>query len=270
MAPRRSPSPPARRCSAAPQTPRPGMVCCHGRARVRRPTRSGDSWNSHGPRAPWHAQGVPSPGMGSGTLAVGLPPPAALVRAPAPVLHPPRVSRVPSPPGLGRWRAAPAGSRPCPPWSRRRLPCVRGPRPRRRVWCLSPLLPTRPRPSPRAARVGAPQSPSSACSPAPFSRLQACAPVPARRGARHPEHSSRSGLHRRAAVPFPSEPLPDCDRPVPRRCDPSASGHGRYGDVHPIRCAALSAAPRTPGVSRCRKRERGTSGRWRQSAGRLG
>jgi hypothetical protein len=34
-----------------------------------------------------------------------------------------------------------------------------------------------------------------------------------------------------------------------------------------IRCAALSAAPRTLRLSRCRKRERGTSGRWRQSAG---
>src|SRR5438093_713389 len=29
-------------------------------------------------------------------------------------------------------------------------------------------------------------------------------------------------------------------------------------DFHLIRCAALSAAPRTLGVSRCRKRERGT------------
>jgi len=38
------------------------------------------------------------------------------------------------------------------------------------------------------------------------------------------------------------------------------------GDFHPIRCAALSAAPLTLPLSRCRKRERRRSGRWRQSA----
>jgi hypothetical protein len=45
-----------------------------------------------------------------------------------------------------------------------------------------------------------------------------------RRCARHPDRSSRYGLHRRAAVTFPSEPLTGCSLPVPRICAPSASG----------------------------------------------
>jgi hypothetical protein len=58
--------------------------------------------------------------------------------------------------GLCRLLSAPAGRRTFPTFSLRLFPDVRGPRPRRLVWCLSPFLPTRPRPSPRADRGGAP------------------------------------------------------------------------------------------------------------------
>ena len=51
-----------------------------------------------------------------------------------------------------------------------------------------------------------------------FSRLQSFAHVQARRFARHPDRSYRYGLHRMAAVTFPSEPLTVCYLPVPRIC----------------------------------------------------
>src|SRR5262249_39250290 len=103
-------------------------------------------------------------------LSGGTPPLASLFRAHAPVLPPPCASRVPSPPGLGRVRSAPAGSRPCPTFSRRLCPGVRGPLPRQLVACGAPFLPPRQRPAPRAARVGAQHSPDSACRTAPCSR----------------------------------------------------------------------------------------------------
>jgi hypothetical protein len=155
-APRRSPSRTARGLRADSHPPLRRMVCFHGRSLVRRPTRSGDSWSGHVPRVPVHAQGVTSCVMVSRPLSVGVPPRALLVRTPAPVLHPPRVSVLPSTPGLCRWRSAPAGSRTFPTFSLRLCPGVLGPLPRRLVRCPGPLLPSRPRPSPRADRVGAP------------------------------------------------------------------------------------------------------------------
>ena len=156
LASRRSPCPLARSCSAAPQTPRSEMVCFHGRSLVPRPHLSGDSWRGHGPRAPVPERGVPARVGGAPPTSPGGTLLASLVRAPAPVLLPPPGSVLPSPPGLGRWLAAPAGSRPFPTFSRRRGPGVLGPLPRRRVRRPGPLLPSRPRPAPRADPGGAP------------------------------------------------------------------------------------------------------------------
>src|SRR5262249_12292764 len=58
--------------------------------------------------------------------------------------------------GLCRLLSAPAGRRTFPTFSLRIFPSVLGPLPRRLVWCLSPFLPTRQRPSPRSDRGGAP------------------------------------------------------------------------------------------------------------------
>jgi len=127
--------------------------------------------------------------------------------------------------GLCRLLSAPAGPRTFPTLSLRILPCVLGPLPRQLVWCMYPFLPTRHRPSPRSDRVGAQQSPYSDFSTAPFSRLQSFRHVQAHRFARHPDRSYRYGLHRMAAVTFPSEPLVGCYLPTPRICSPSASGH---------------------------------------------
>jgi len=201
------------------------MVCFHGRSIVRRPYMSGYSWSGQVPRAPLHAQGVTSHIMVSGTMSVGITPPSSLIRAHAPALRPPRVSVVPSTPGLCRLLSAPAGRRTFPTLSLRIFPCVLGPLPRRLVWCLYPFLPTRQRPSPRSERVGAQQSPYSDFSTARFSRLQSFAHVQARRFARHPDRSYRYGRHRRAAVTFTSEPLTGCYLPVPRICYPSESGN---------------------------------------------
>ena len=140
------------------------MVCFHGRSIVRRPNMSGYSWSGHVPRVPLHAQGVTSCVMASRTMSVGVTPRSLLIRTHAPVLNPPRVSVIPSTPGLCRLLSAPAGRRTFPTLSLRIFPCVLGPLPRRLVRCACPFLPSRQRPSPRADRVGAP--------PCPVQRLQ--------------------------------------------------------------------------------------------------
>jgi hypothetical protein len=198
----------------------PGTIWCAstGAPLFPGPTMSGDSWSCQGPRAPLPVHGVTWHALMSRPMAAGIPPPSSLLRAHAPVLPPPRASVVPSTPGLCRLRSAPAGSRTFPTLSLRLCPCVLGPLPRRLVWGPYPLLPPRQRPAPRADRVGAPPCPYSDVSTAPFSRLQSFADVQARRGARHPDRSYRYGLHRRAAVTFPSEPLTICYLPVPRIC----------------------------------------------------
>jgi hypothetical protein len=177
------------------------------------------------PLCPW--TGFPCPVLMSRTMAVGLPPLSSLLRAHAPGLLPPRASVGPCTPGLCRLRSAPAGRRTFPTLSRRLCPCGLGPLPRPRVAGLYPLRPPRPRPAPRADRVGAQQSPYSACRTAPLSRLQSLLHGQARRCARPPERSSRYGRHRLAAVPFPSEHRAGCSLPTPRICLPSESGNGR-------------------------------------------
>ena len=225
MASRRSPSHPARSFRADPHPPRRAMVCFHGRSIVHRPSLSGDSWCGQVPRVPLHKSGVTSLVVLSGITSAGVTLPSSLLRTPAPILPPPRASVRPSTPGLCRLLSAPAGRRTFPTCSLRLLPCVLGPLPRPLVECLYPFLPPRPRPSPRSDRVGASQRPSSDCSPAPVSRLQSLRHVPAHRWARHPDRSYRYRCYRRAAVPFPSEPLMGCSLPMPRICLPSESGH---------------------------------------------
>ena len=156
LAPRRSPSRTARGLSADSHPPLRSMVCFHGRSMVRRSHMSGYSWSGQVPRGPLHAQGVTSCVMVSRTMSVGVTPRALLVRTHAPVLNPPRVSVIPSTPGLCRLLSAPAGRRTFPTLSLRIFPCVLGPLPRRLVRCPCPFLPSRQRPSPRSDRVGAP------------------------------------------------------------------------------------------------------------------
>ena len=127
--------------------------------------------------------------------------------------------------GLCRLLSAPAGRRTFPTFSLRIFPCVLGPLPRQLVECIYPFLPPRHRPSPRSDQVGASQSPYSDCSTAPFSRLQSFLHVQAHRFACHPDRSYRYGIHRRATVTFPSEPLMGCYLPTPRICYPSESGN---------------------------------------------
>ena len=149
------------------------------------------------PRVPWHAQGVTSCVMVSRTMSVGVPPRALLVRTHAPVLHPPPGWALPSTPGLCRLRSAPAGRRTFPTFSLRLCPGVLGPLPRRLVRGPCPFLPSRPRPSPRADRVGAPPCTVQRL---PYGALcrgwQLCADVQARRCACHPDRSYRYSVSR--------------------------------------------------------------------------
>jgi hypothetical protein len=189
------------------------------------PTLSGYSWSGQVPRAPVHGPGVTSHVMVSRTMAVGITPPSSLLRAHAPVLLPPHVLVIPSTPGLCRLLSAPAGRRTFPTLSLRLCPCVLGPLPRRLVRCVDPLLPPRPRPSPRAAQGGAPRCPiqrlpDGALCEAAVMRCCAGPPVCS------PPRSLLPLPHRRmAAVTFPSEPLVGCYLPTPRIGLPSASGN---------------------------------------------
>src|SRR5437773_2134333 len=124
----------------------------------------------------------------------------------------------PRTPSLCRLLSAPAGRRTFPTFSLPIFPCVLGPLPRRLVWCIDPLRPTRQRPSPRSDQVGAPPCPYSDFSTAPFARLQSFLPVQAHRFAHHPGRSSRYGVRRMAAVVSPSEPLVGRYLPTPRIC----------------------------------------------------
>jgi hypothetical protein len=169
--------------------------------------------------------GVTAHGLVSGTLSVGMPPPSSLLRAQASVLHPPAASVVPSHRGAVPVAVRPCGEEDLPDVVRPICPCVRGPLPRRLVRGFDPFLPSRPRPSPRADRGGAPPGPCSDCSTAPCARLQSFAPGQARRCAHHPGRSSRYGGRRMAAVVSPSEPLVGRSLPTPRICSPSESGH---------------------------------------------
>ena len=186
---------------------------------------SGYSWSCQVPRVPLHKPGVTSLVVISWTTSAGMTLPSSLVRTHAPILPPPRASVVPRSLGLCRLLSAPAGRRTFPTLSLRIFPCGLGPLPRQLVECLYPFLPPRHRPSPRSDRVGASQSPYSDFGTAPFSRLQSFLHVQAHRFARHPDRSYRYGVHRMAAVTFPSEPLTVCYLPVPRICSPSESGN---------------------------------------------
>jgi len=202
------------------------------------------------PRAPLHEPGVPLLVVVSWTTSAGATPPSSLLRAHAPVLPPPRASVVPSTPGLCRLLSAPAGRRTFPTLSLRICPYVLGPLPRWLVRCSYPFLPSRHRPSPRSDRVGAPPCPCSDFSTAPFSRLQSFADGQARRCAHHPGRSYRYGItphgSRGLYVRASRGSLP------PHAPDMLAVRIGQLTaeDFHLIRCAALSAAPRTPGVRR--------------------
>jgi hypothetical protein len=156
----------------------------------------------------------------------------------------------PRTPGLCRLLSAPAGRRTFPTLSLRICPCVLGPLPRWLLRCSYPFLPSRHRPSPRSDRVGAPQCPCSDFSTAPFSRLQSFTDVQARRCAHHPGRSYRYGTRPQGSRGFyvraSRGSLP------PHAPDMLAVRIGQLTaeDFHLIRCAALSAAPRTQGVRR--------------------
>src|SRR5712691_5115009 len=198
--------------------------------------------------------------MVSGTMSGGIPPPASLLRAQAAVLHPPAASVVPSHRGSVQGAVSPCGEEDLPDVVLHLCPCVLGPLPRRLVRCFDPFLPSRHRPSPRSDRVGAPPCPCSDFSTAPFARLQSFADVQARRCAHHPGRSYRYGI-----TPHGSRGLyvrasrgslpPHAPDRLAVRIGPLTAE-----DVHLIRCAALSAAPRTLGFTCCRKPQRRRSG----------
>jgi hypothetical protein len=165
--------------------------------------------------------------------------------------------------GLCRWLSAPTGRRTFPTLSLRIFPCVLGPLPRRLVWCTYPFLPTRQRPSPRSDRVGAPQCSVQRLQYGAFfeaavihscSGPQVCSPPRSLLPIRPAPYGSRGFSVRASRGSLP-----------PHAPDMLAVRIGQLTaeDFHPIRYAALSAAPRTLALTCCRKRER--SGRWRQS-----
>ena len=168
--------------------------------------------------------------------------------------------------GLCRLLSAPAGRRTFPTLSLHIFPCVLGPLPRQLVECIYPFLPPRLRPSPREDRVGAQQHPYSDFSTARFSRLQSFTHVQARRYAHHPGRSYRYGNEPQGSRGFSVRASRGSFPPHASDMLAVRIGPLTAEDFHLIRCAALSAAPRTPGMSCCRKRERRRSVRCRQSA----
>src|SRR5215510_504592 len=206
--------------------------------------------------------------MMSRTMSVGMPPLSSLLRAHAPVLPPPCASVVPS-----DTRSVQVAVSPC---CEKDLPDVISAYLSPRAWT----------PTPAARGVPLPVSSSTtaafpSCGPGrrsampvqrfPYGALFEAAIISSCSGPQvgsPPRSLLPIQLHRMAAVTFPSEP--------PRGLLASHApdmlavriGQLTAEDFHLIRCAALSAAPRTPRVSRARKRER--SGRWRASAGRGG
>src|SRR4030095_16986044 len=116
---------------------------------------SGYSLSGQVPRAPLHVPGVTLLVVVSWTPSAGVTPPASLLRAHAAVLNPPLASGLPLVNGSVPVAVSPGWEEDLPDVTLRIFPCVLGPLPRQLVWCISPLLPTRHRPSPRSDRVGA-------------------------------------------------------------------------------------------------------------------
>ena len=163
-------------------------------------------------------------------------------------LLPPSV--LPRSAGLGRLLAVPAGRWLFPTLSLRVLPWMPGPLTRRLAGCSCPFLPQRHRSSPRGDFGSAATTVRSATSErAPFSHrlpfltrsgLQVCLP---------PWSLLLLRLKvRRAAGAFTSEQYTRCYLRMLRLCLPPETGQLTAGDFHPIKLAALSAAPAPSGL----------------------
>jgi len=195
-------------------------------------------------------------------IEAGMPLPASLLRASAPVPIPPCAwGETPRSRGLCRWRSGPAGRGTFPPCARRICSGVPGPLPRRLVWCTYPCLPTRRRPAPRADRGGAGRLVRAATSARPrMAGLQSCTPVQARRLVCH---SGRSSPRRPRTLGRHGVALRASHGSFPPRAPARLAvciGPWTAEDLHLLRFAALSAAPRTPAVSRRQWPERRRSG----------
>ena len=188
-----------------------------------------------------------------------------LMRQSSPLLVP-RWS--PCTPGLCRLLSAPAGRRTFPTFSLRLCPYVLGPLPRWLLRCIYPFLPPRRRPSPHSDRVGAPQCSVQRLQYGAFfeaavirscSGPQVCSPPRSLLPLRTMPHGSRGFSVRASRGSLP-----------PHAPDMLAVRIGQLTaeDFHLIRCAALSAAPRTLRVRRGGKRTR--SGRCTPSPARGG
>jgi hypothetical protein len=214
------------------------------------------------PRAPVHEHGVTSLAVISWTTSAGMTPPASLVRAHVPVLPPPAASVVPSHSGSGQ-----GAVRPC--WEQD-LPDVLSAPLSRRAWTPTPValeglfpvssLKTSAFPSfgpGRRSTMSVPRLQHGALCEAAVMRScagpQVCSPPRSLLPLRHTPHGSRGFSVRASRGSLPA--------PAPARLAVRI-GPLTAEDFHLIRCAALSAAPRTPKLTCCRKRER--SGRWRQ------
>ena len=241
------------------------MVCFPGRSIVPRPYLSGYSWSCQAPRAPLHVRGVTSPVMVSGTMSVGITPPSSLVWAHASVLHPPAASVIPSDNGSVQVAVSPC-------WAED-LPDVISAHPARRAWTSTPAAP----------EVHMPVSSLRTSAFPPFgpgrrSTMYRTATAVRRafRGCSHSLMFRPAGVLATQIAPTDTAtPYGSCDFSIrasrgllpPHAPDMLAVRIGPLTaeDFHLIRCAALSAAPRTLGIRRGWKRERGTSGRWKPS-----
>jgi hypothetical protein len=222
------------------------------------PTMSGYSWSYQVPRAPLHERGVTSLVVVSKTTSTGVTLLSSLVRAHAPVLTPPSASEVSSDSGSVQVAVSPC-------WEED-LPDVVSAHLSLRAWT----------PTPAALEVRVPvSSPKTSAFPPfgpgrrstkPVQRLQhgalfeaavihscsgpqVCSPPRSLLPLRHTPHGSR-GFYVRASRGSLPPPAPDM---LAVRI-----GQLTAEDFHLIRCAALSAAPRTLALTCCRKRERGT------------
>jgi len=196
--------------------------------------------------------------MMSRTMSAGMPPPASLVRAHAPVLNPPAASVVPSDSGSLQVAVSPCWAQDLPDvlsahLSPRAGPPTPGAREGRRpvASLTTSAFPSfgpgrRSTLSVQRLQHGAlVEAAGMRCCAGP----QVCAPPRSLLPLRPTPHGSRGLYVRASRGSFPPH--------APERLAVRI-GQWTAEDFHLIRCAALSAAPRTPGVSCCWKRERGT------------
>ena len=205
-----------------------------------------------------HARGIPSLIVLAWTTSAGVTLPASLVRAHASVLNPPAASVGPSDRGAVQVAVSPCWEEDLPDVVSAHL-CLR-------AWTSPPAALEVPVPVASLKTSAFPPCGPGRRSTMPRQRLQhgalceaavlsscagpqGCSPPRSLLPRRHTPHGSRGLYVRASRGSFP-----------PHAPDMLAvrSGQWTAEDFHLIRCAALSAAPRTLGLSCCWKRERGS------------